>query len=227
MALCWTPFSILVSPSYWEAVKRTWYSTCGLTSDGYRGRITSLDLLVTLGLMQPRIPLQFLLTVAQSFADSCSTLCASQTPGLFLLNCFSRWVAPSMYWYLRLFLSRCKTLQFSLLKFMMFLLAYFSMLPSHSSQFHLYHLQNCWEYILSHHPDYYLYYCHSEHAMYLKSTMLGLPWMLALFVIGWKHKDLNVACSLYEKFSECFQYEITFIMLKLLKICNILILKIE
>jgi len=44
---------------YWEAQNVTQHSSCGLTSAERRGRITLLDLMATLLLMQPRIPLAF------------------------------------------------------------------------------------------------------------------------------------------------------------------------
>ena len=78
VALHWTLSSLSLSLLSWGAQHRTQPSRGGLTSAEQRGRISSLDLLATLLLVQPRTPLAF-------FAASASTWCP---PGPSLQSCF-------------------------------------------------------------------------------------------------------------------------------------------
>jgi len=92
----------------WGAQNWTQYSRWGLTRAEQRGRRTSLDLLATLLLMHPRIPLAFLATRAHWWLmvifSSTSTLISLSTE----LLCSRS--ALSLYWCMGLFLPRCRTL---------------------------------------------------------------------------------------------------------------------
>lgn len=123
------------------------------------GKITSLDLLEILSLMQPRIPFSFIATRA----DCCFKV--QQDPHIFFCEPLSNGADPSMYCFFGLFFTRCRTLHFPFWTFWDFWqpisqacqgpsrmhhvsLAYQSLLPV------LCHMQTCSGCILSHHPDY-------------------------------------------------------------------------
>ncbi|KAK4810782.1 hypothetical protein QYF61_008754, partial [Mycteria americana] len=100
-------------------------SRCSLTSAEERGRITSLDLLAILCLMQPRIPLAL---AARAHCWLMFNLVSTRTPRSFSARLLSSWVAPSIYWCLGLFLPKCRTWHFPWLNCMRFLSAHFSSL---------------------------------------------------------------------------------------------------
>lgn len=60
MALCWTLSKMSTSLLYWGIQNWMQYSRCGLTSAEEMKRTFSLYLLEILGLMQPKIPFNFL-----------------------------------------------------------------------------------------------------------------------------------------------------------------------
>lgn len=67
-----------------------------------------------------------------------------RTPRAFSVNLLSSWVAPSIYWHMRLFLPRCRTLYFSLLNLTRFLSARFSsLLRSLDGSSTLWHISHC------------------------------------------------------------------------------------
>lgn len=125
MACSLTLSSKSVSLLYWRAWNWTQRSECGPTSAEERGKIISIDLLATLLLMQPRIPLSFL--VARLFCWLTFKLVSTKPPGAFWSTYFPASLLPaSLYWQLGLFLTTCRTLHFSFLYFRRFLLSYFS-----------------------------------------------------------------------------------------------------
>jgi len=125
--LRWTPSSSSMSSLYWGAPRWTLHSRCALSSSEPRGRTTSLDLLATLLLVQPRAPLALFASRTHCWLmfNSPSTRAPRSLTAELLLN----WSAPSMYWCVGLLLPRCRTLHFPLLKCMKFLSAYFFSLP--------------------------------------------------------------------------------------------------
>ena len=78
MALHWACSSKSISSHYWGAQHLTWHSRCGFFSAEQRGRITSLDLLTTFSLMQPRRPVS-----PKHAAGSCSAWCPPDPQVLF------------------------------------------------------------------------------------------------------------------------------------------------
>lgn len=75
-------------------------------------------------LMKPRMTLAFLAVSAHCWLTF--NFLSTRTPWSFSAQLLSSWVAPSMSWYLELFLPMCKSLHFSLLNFMKFLSALFT-----------------------------------------------------------------------------------------------------
>ena len=69
-----TPEPPCLSCSEGPRTKQTHYSRCGLTRAEYRGRITSLLLLTALFLLQARMPLAFLATLAHCWLMFSSVL---------------------------------------------------------------------------------------------------------------------------------------------------------
>jgi len=67
-----------------------------VTSAEWRGRITSLDLLATLDLMQPRIPLPFF--APRPCCWLMVKLVSTRTPKFFPAKLLSSWASLSIYW---------------------------------------------------------------------------------------------------------------------------------
>ena len=101
MALCWRLYGISLSFLYWGGQKYPQHSRCGLTSAEQRGRITSLDLMATLPLMQPRIPLAFL--VARAHCWLTLNLVSTKSPSSFSTKLLPSWSAASIWGCLGLF----------------------------------------------------------------------------------------------------------------------------
>ncbi|KAK4809169.1 hypothetical protein QYF61_006427 [Mycteria americana] len=85
-----------VSLLYWGAQNWTQHPRCGLTSAELRGRITFLELLAVLYLMQPRIPLAF--CAARAHYWLMFNLVPTRILRSFFARLLSSWVAPSIYW---------------------------------------------------------------------------------------------------------------------------------
>ena len=86
------------------------HSRCGLARAEWRGRITSLDLLPMLFLLQPKIPVAFLAT--RTYWWCVVSLFCPRTPRSFCAELLSSSSAPSLSWCRGLFLPRCRTLHF-------------------------------------------------------------------------------------------------------------------
>ena len=82
-------------------------------------RITSVSLLATLFLMQPRMLLALL--AARMHYWLVFNLVSTRTRRSIFTKLLSSLSSPSMYWCLGLFLPRCRTVHFPLLNFMRFL----------------------------------------------------------------------------------------------------------
>ncbi|KAK4827750.1 hypothetical protein QYF61_021221 [Mycteria americana] len=100
VALCRTLSSMSMSPLYWGAQNRTQCSRCGLTSAEQRGRITSLDLLAILLLMQPRIPSAFF--KGRVHCLLIFNLVSTRTLRSFSAKLFSSWAVLSTYWWMEI-----------------------------------------------------------------------------------------------------------------------------
>lgn len=120
MAVCWTHSSTSMCLLQWGAQNWMWHSSCVLTSAEWRGRTTSLVLLVTLPLMHPCTPITLFATVTHLCLMF--NLVSSRTLSSFP----SRW-PPACPWCLGLFLLRCRTLHFPLWKCLIW------MFPSNAS----------------------------------------------------------------------------------------------
>ena len=118
VALLWTCFNSSISFLCWGPQNWTQYSRWGLMRTEQRGRITSLNLLVALLLILPRIHLAFWAasTHCQLMLSLSSTnALKSFSSGLLLCH-----FLPSLYLCLGLPQPRCKILHFALLKLMRF-----------------------------------------------------------------------------------------------------------
>lgn len=100
---------------------QSWTHCSSLTGAVYRGRITSLDLLAILCLMQLRIPLAFLAARAHCLLMS-RVVSPPLCPHVLCCRAAFQLGGPSMSWCLCLFLPRCRTL----LNFVRFLSAHCS-----------------------------------------------------------------------------------------------------
>lgn len=91
VALCWNHSSKFRSLLYWKSQNWTQKSRCSFTNAGNNGSITSLDLLVLLCLMQPRVLLVYWLVL---------NLLSTRTLRSFFAELFSIWAGPSMSMFL-------------------------------------------------------------------------------------------------------------------------------
>ena len=100
--------------------------TC-LTRTAWRGRVTSIELLAKLCLMQPRGLLVFFVVRTRCWLPV--SLLATRTPRSFTAKLLLSWPIPSLSCCLGLSLPRSRTLNFPLLNFTRFLSAHFSSMP--------------------------------------------------------------------------------------------------
>lgn len=123
VAFRWTLSCMSVSLLHWGAQNWTQDSRCDLTS----AELERKD-----QLSQPASN-----TLLNAAWDAICRLCSKGTlltqvqlsvhqDPLFSVKLLSSWVALSIYWYMRLFLPRCRTLYFFLLNFIRFLSTHFS-----------------------------------------------------------------------------------------------------
>lgn len=90
-------------------------------------RINSLDLLAMISLMQPGIPLATF--TARAHCWVISNLLSNRTTISFSAKLLSSHSFPSLYWFMGLFLPKCRICHFPLLNSMRLLLGHFSSLP--------------------------------------------------------------------------------------------------
>lgn len=93
VALHWTCSVSSLSLLSWGAQNWTQHSRCGLTRSEWRGRITSLELLATLFLMNPRTPLAFLAT--RKYCWLMDSLLFTRTPRSYSTELLSSRSAPA------------------------------------------------------------------------------------------------------------------------------------
>lgn len=125
MALSRTLSRSSTSLLYWGAHSWKQYSRCGITSAEQRWRITSINFLAILCIVQPRLLLAFLSVRACCWLMF--NLVFTRTPTSFSARLHCSCVAPNTCWCLGLFLPRYRTLHF-LLNIMRCLSAHFSSL---------------------------------------------------------------------------------------------------
>ena len=126
VALLWTCSNSSMSFSCWGLQKWTQYSRWGLMRAEWRGRTTSLNLLVTLLLMQPRI--QLACWAARTHWQLMLNFSSIDTPKSFSSELLSSHSLPNLYLCLVFPFSRCRTLHLALLNFMRLAWAHLSSL---------------------------------------------------------------------------------------------------